>query len=97
MTEDVSSVAAPWLRRVVEGEEVEMGRLEGGGFPGLMECFVGESVAIGGLVDTDGVSLCCVCIRVFTTSNGVVITPAIPPAEAAVKISNGNPMLCEPM
>jgi hypothetical protein len=55
MTEDVSSVAAPWLRRVVDGEEVDIGREEGGGFPGLGACFDGESVAAGGLADTEGI------------------------------------------
>lgn len=36
--------------------------------------------------------LCCVWVLVFTTSSGQVITPAMPPAVVAVRISNGNPM-----
>lgn len=35
---------------------------------------------------------CCVCIRVLTTSSGQVITPAIPPAVAAVSTSSWNPI-----
>jgi hypothetical protein len=36
--------------------------------------------------------LCCVCILVLTTSRGHVITPAMPPADAPVKISNPIPI-----
>jgi hypothetical protein len=63
-------------------------------------CFVveeGERVAFGAVVAGEAVGLTCVCMRVLTTSSGVVITPAIPPAVAAVKISNGRPMSCDPM
>lgn len=35
---------------------------------------------------------CWVCILVFTTSKGHVMTPAIPPAVAAVAISRLKPM-----
>jgi hypothetical protein len=63
-------------------------------------CFeteAGDNVALGGCAEAEDVLGCCVCILVFTTSSGVVITPAIPPALAAVRISSGNPMLFEPM
>jgi hypothetical protein len=40
---------------------------------------------------------CWVWMRVLTTSRGVVITPAAPPALAAVAISNSNPMLLDPI
>lgn len=80
-----------------------MGRVvwEGGGFPGLGldECFEddeGDSVAFAGCKETEGASLCCVWMRVLTTSKGVVMTPAMPPALAAVNISSGNPMLFDP-
>lgn len=36
-------------------------------------------------------------MRVLTTSRGVVMTPAAPPALAAVAISNKRPMLFDPM
>ena len=103
MTEEVSSIAAPCALRVVEGEEVEIGRL----WVGMdlfdadaVECFddeAGDDVAFGGFCDEDNVSLCWVCIRVLTTSKGVVITPANPPARAAVAISSGSPMTLDPM
>jgi len=59
---------------------------EGGeGFPdGAFDSGIGEASG-----------LCWVCILVFTTSSGQVRTPAIPPAVAAVAISNPKPMsLC---
>jgi hypothetical protein len=62
-------------------------------------CFVevvGEGDAFTGFVEVDVVTFCWVCIRVFTTSSGVVITPAMPPALAAVAISRGKPMVFEP-
>lgn len=65
-----------------------------------VECFdadAGDMEGFEGCVELDDVLGCCVWILVFTTSSGVVITPAIPPALAAVKISNGNPMSWEPM
>jgi hypothetical protein len=103
MTDDVSRVAAPCALSVVDGEDVDIGRLcEGLGlvdFDGA-ECFgdaVGERGVVGAFAELRGISLCCVCIRVFTTSSGVVITPAMPPALAAVAISSGSPMLFEPM
>lgn len=40
--------------------------------------------------------LCCVWMRVFTTSSGHVMTPAMPPAVAPVKISSGRPMSLDP-
>lgn len=43
------------------------------------------------------VGLCCVWIRVLTTSRGVVIMPAMPPADAPVKTSRGRPMSLLPM
>lgn len=104
ITDDVSRVAAPCGWRVVEGEEVEIGRVDcfGGGLPDLgeAECLeedVGRGDVFGVAEATAGVSVCCVWMRVLTTSSGVVITPAIPPAVAAVKISSGNPMLFDPI
>jgi len=103
MTEDVSRVAAPWALRVVEGEDVEIGLLcvdfvfvvcEG------VECFevaAGESGALGAGGEAGDGPLCWVWMRVLTTSRGVVMTPAMPPAVAAVAISSGSPMLFEPM
>lgn len=95
-------MAAPWALNVVEGEDVDIGRLcAGSDLVGLegVECFVdvvGETVALGAVVELEVVSLCWVCIRVLTTSSGVVITPAIPPALAAVAISNGSPIMLDP-
>lgn len=63
-------------------------------------CFdedAGDTADFGECVETEEVSLCWVWIRVFTTSSGVVMTPAMPPALAAVAISNGKPMLFESM
>lgn len=63
MTEDVSRVTVPWARRVVEGEEVEMGRFcECAGLAEVAEvgCFeaeTGERVAFGE-GEGAGVSLC---------------------------------------
>lgn len=88
---------------MVEGEDVDIGReCEESGLLvfGGVECFaeaVGDGEEFGGLAELDGVSLCCVCMRVLTTSSGVVMTPAIPPALAAVAISRGRPMLLEPI
>ena len=105
MTEDVSSVTAPCALSVVDGEEVDIRRLcvE----PGLTDCDAGgacfdadagDKEAFGATGEPDEVGpLCCVWMRVLTTSRGVVITPAIPPAVAAVAISSGSPMLFEPM
>ena len=65
-----------------------------------MECFeveAGESGALGAGGEAGDGPLCWVWMRVLTTSRGVVMTPAIPPAVAAVAISSGNPMLFEPM
>jgi len=95
-------MAAPWALNVVEGDDVDIGRLCAGrdlvGLEGV-ECFVdviGETVALGAAVELEVVSLCWVCIRVLTTSSGVVITPAIPPALAAVAISSGSPIMLDP-
>jgi hypothetical protein len=100
ITEDVSSVAALWTFRLVEGEEVEMDRV-----CEFVELIVGfnvvcreaEDSTIGWLIAIGGVTLCWVWMRVFTTSRGVVKTPAMPPALAAVATSSGSPMLFEPM
>lgn len=95
-------MAAPWALRVVEGEEVEMGRFDGAvlvEFTGV-ECFAaeeGESDAVEAGAGADDVLGRWVWMRVLTTSRGVVSTPANPPALAAVKISSGRPMLFEPM
>lgn len=87
---------------MVEGEDVDIGRLcEEFGLLGrdVVEYFDGERVVVfGGIVGVECVSgLCCVCMRVFTTSRGVVMTPAMPPALAAVAISSGRPMMLDPM
>jgi hypothetical protein len=63
-TDEVSSVAAPCAFNVVEGDDVEIGRLCGGS--GLLDlagmvCFelaAGEREAFGGLVVPGSVSLC---------------------------------------
>jgi hypothetical protein len=88
---------------VVEGDEVEMGRFELAedivDFADV-ECFDvedGDSVDVEASAGVDDALGCCVWMRVFTTSRGVVMTPANPPALAAVRISNGSPMLFEPM
>jgi len=100
MTDEVSMVAAECIFKDVEGEDVEIGRLgtevdfvvlEDG-----VKCFEGGCECVVD-VDTDFEKLmmsgfCCVCILVLTTSNGQVMMPARHPAEAPVKISNGNPM-----
>lgn len=102
-TEDVSRVAAPWALRVVEGDEVDMGRLcDICVVVGLEvdECFDDETGMVadfGGVFDAAGRSGCWVWMRVLTTSRGVVITPAAPPALAAVAISSISPMLFDPM
>ncbi len=102
-TEDVSRVAAPWAFNVVEGEDVDIGRLWVNGGLAVcdgVECFevaVGDSEALGAIGDPGDGPLCCVWMRVLTTSSGVVMTPAMPPAVAAVAISSGSPMLFEPI
>jgi len=103
ITDEVSRVAAPWAFSVVEGEDVEMGLIwvdfDFGDDVGEVACFRGERFAFGGGAGAllgDG-PLCWVWMRVLTTSRGVVITPAMPPAVAAVAISRGRPMLFEPM
>jgi hypothetical protein len=102
-TEEVSRVAAPWAFSVVEGEDVDIGRLwDGRGLLGLVgaECFeeaAGERGAFGAPDEAESASFCWVCMRVLTTSSGVVITPAMPPALAAVAISRSRPMLFEPV
>lgn len=40
----------------------------------------------------EAVELCCVWIRVLTTSRGVVKMPAMPPADAPVRTSRGSPI-----
>lgn len=103
MTDDVSRVAAPWALRVVEGEDVDIGLLCVDG--GLvvcegLECFevvAGNMEALGTVGEAGDGPLCWVWMRVLTTSRGVVMTPAMPPAVAAVAISSGSPMLFEPM
>ena len=106
ITEEVSRVAAPCAFSVVEGEDVDIGRLDGGGcLPEVVgvACFDAELGDIDafegvvGVVGVDDVLGCCVWTRVFTTSNGIVITPAIPPALAAFNISSGNPIFFDPV
>ena len=64
-----------------------------------VECFDDEEGEredadwFGGL---EGVSVRWVWMRVLTTSRGVVMTPAMPPAVAAVNISSGRPMSLDP-
>ena len=93
-------MAALWARTAVEGEAVEMGRLwvedECEGLERCFEVDEGESVDAGTGDGAGEGSLRCVWIRVFTTSRGVVITPAIPPADAAVRISKGSPISFDP-
>ena len=65
-----------------------------------IECFevaAGDSEAFGATGDVGDGPLCWVWMRVLTTSSGVVMTPAMPPAVAAVAISSGRPMVFEPM
>lgn len=99
-------MAAPCAFRVVEGEEVDMGLLCVVVARGLAECVGGVcfddvddggSGDFGAMVELGVGPLCWVWIRVLTTSRGVVMTPAIPPAVAAVAISKGSPMLLVPM
>lgn len=98
----MSSVAAPCALRVVEGDEVEMGRfceIRVGVVFEVDVCFEDDVGVIAGFAEefaaAEG-SGSWVWMRVLTTSNGVVITPAAPPALAAVAISNGSPMLFDP-
>jgi hypothetical protein len=109
MTEDVSSVAAEWCLRDVDGEDVEMSRrdcLDNDEFDVVnVECFDDDFARVGDddepkdlevemddRLEGDESGLCCVCILVLTTSRGQVITPAMPPADAPVKISSPKPM-----
>lgn len=101
-TDDVSSVAAPCALRVVEGDEVEIGRFCEIYVVVVFEvdvCFDDDAGVIAGFAEeldaTEG-SGSWVWMRVFTTSRGVVITPAAPPALAAVATSNSRPILFEP-
>lgn len=97
MTDDVSKIGAPGLTVDVEGDDVDIGR--DCVRDGDVDC---PATGLGrGLSFTDGSEglaavnwsgFCCVWILVFTTSSGQVITPAIPPAVVAVKISNPKPM-----
>lgn len=102
MTDDVSRVAALWARTAVEGDAVEMGRLwdeEACVDLEAVECFddeEGEREDVGGLDGLEEASERWVWMRVLTTSKGVVMTPAMPPAVAAVSISSGRPMLFDP-
>ena len=94
MTEDVSSVAAACGLTDVDGDEVEILRVEERreDFGCGVECLM--VVVVAGCDEVWCISMgwTCVCILVLTTSSGQVITPAIQPAEAAVKISSGRPM-----
>lgn len=104
MTDEVSRVAAPCALSVVEGEEVDMSLLCVVG-RGLADCACGACFdgvdagkgAFGVAGELEEGPLCWVWMRVLTTSRGVVRTPAIPPAVAAVAISKGSPMLLVPM
>jgi hypothetical protein len=66
MTEEVSRVAAPWALRVVEGDEVDIGRFElAEDLPEIadVECFDvedGESVDVVAGAGVDDVLGCCV-------------------------------------
>ena len=103
MTEDVSRVAAPCALRVVDGEDVDIGRVWVEPVFSVCngaECFdvdADDGEALDTTDDPGMGPLCWVWMRVFTTSRGVVMTPAMPPAVAAVAISNISPMLFEPM
>lgn len=97
-------MTASGLRIVVLGEDVDMWRLRedacivrgvcpvGTVCDGVMFAGCGWTfVAPVGGIDVSG-GLICVCILVLTTSSGHVITPAMPPADAAVAISRPRPM-----
>lgn len=109
--DEVSRTGAPGLTVDVDGDEVDMNRgcvcdeeeevdgiLDGDGWGRLddvslgLVCISPEAVTCF----APGVSgFCCVWIRVLTTSRGQVMTPAIPPAVVAVRISNPSPIsLC---
>jgi len=98
MTDDVSRVAAPCALRVVEGEEVDINRdWSEADFVAVEEVWCWEDgvwngAGLDGFLVRIGGSLCWVCMRVLTTSRGVVMTPAMPPALAAVAMSRGSPM-----
>jgi hypothetical protein len=104
ITDEASMVAAECILSEVEGEDVEIGRLdieavlaaEDGG----VKCLVGACAEDGCVEEVAKAfearlcmsGLCCVCILVFTTSSGHVSTPAKQPADAPVKISRARPM-----
>ena len=98
----MSSVAAPCALSVVDGDEVEMCRLCDVCVDvarGADVCFEDDVVGVAifeGYFDASGSSGSWVWMRVLTTSRGVVITPAAPPALAAVAISKSRPILFDP-
>ena len=99
----MSRVAAPCALSVVEGDEVEIGRLCNVCVVVDLEVVVcleddeGVIAGFAGYFEASGTSGSWVWIRVLTTSRGVVMTPAAPPALAAVAISNKRPILFEPI
>ena len=104
MTDEVSSLTASGFGIGLFGDDVEMVRLDDACIDGLwivlelpLFSFC-NSVAGWGCtcvtplfaVTVSG-GLICVCILVLTTSSGHVITPASPPADAAVASSRPIP------
>lgn len=93
---EVSRFIAPGRGVWVDGDEVEIDRVccFKGKFVLGFACTVGGTILCAGVCLTGGCAegLTCVCILVFTTSRGHVITPASPPAAAPVKSSSGNPI-----
>jgi hypothetical protein len=108
ITDEVSRFMQPGRGVCVDGEEVEIKRacclrfgvIGGGDTPdfAIGVGFDAPGTLRGGddLIPDEGFMPTCgltwVCIRVFTTSNGHVITPASPPAAAPVRSSSGNPI-----
>ena len=106
ITDDVSRLTDPGFRTDVLGEDVEICRLcwadllagdaeesklEIGLTTGIVAaCGCGFVALAGEICPSRG--LICVWIRVFTTSKGQVMTPAIPPAVAPVRTSRPKPI-----
>ena len=103
-TEEVSSGTEPVLGTVVLGDEVDINRfccdacrVSGVKVPLAARvcraaCDCGFNGLVAGVLGVSCNGLICVWILVLTTSSGQVMTPASPPAVAAVAISSGNPI-----
>lgn len=106
MTDEVSRLSEPGFGVDVLGDELNIVRscwrpfaavgdgweeTTGSDFAGCRCMFVGlDDAAL--VEDASSCGLSCVWIMVFTTSNGQVITPAMPPAVAPVSISRPSPI-----